>query len=409
LVSDACISRAHLRKVVGVREAVLLLTSMAAAVLCWTSGVVLAQESTTLAPERTPAQGAIPDQYIVVLEEEAQNPTAVAREHARRHDAQVLDTYQHALEGYVARIPDHRLDEVRAEERVDYVEPDGTVTIAAQTLPWGIDKIDADVSSTRAGDGQGEISNVNAYIIDTGIDKRHADLNVVNHVNFAGGKNTDCNGHGTHTAGTVAAKDNDRGVVGAAPGAPLTSVKVLGCRGRGTVSDVIEGIDWVTANADRPAIANMSLVGGASAALDLAVVESASSGILYAVASGNDDAEACNYSPARAGAGANNGIVTTAATNKSDAEPSWSNHGPCVDIWAPGTRILSTKRSGGKATKTGTSMASAHVGGGAALYLSSHPGASPTAIESALKTDATSTGTTSESGAEIERLDVSGY
>jgi aqualysin 1 len=382
---------------------------MVAVVLCWAGGVVLAQESAPLAPERAPAQGVIPDQYIVVLDEEARDPTAVAREHARRHGAQVLDTYQHALEGYAARIPDQRLDEMRAEERVDYIEPDGTVTIVAQRLPWGIDKIDADVSSTRAGDGQGEISNVNAYIIDTGIDKRHPDLNVVNHINFAGGKNTDCNGHGTHTAGTVAAEDNDRGVVGAAPGAPLTGVKVLGCRGEGTVSDVIEGIDWVTANADRPAIANMSLVGGASVALDSAVMKSAASGIFYAVASGNDDADACNYSPARAGAGTNNGIVTTAATNKSDAEPSWSNHGPCVDLWAPGTRILSTKKGGGKATKSGTSMASAHIGGGAALYLSSNPGGSPTAIESALKTDATNTGTASESGAQIERLDVSGY
>jgi aqualysin 1 len=392
-----------------VREAVLLLSSMVAAVLCWAGGVALAQESTTLAPGRAATQDVIPGQYIVVLEEEARDPGAVAREHARRHGAQVLHTYQHALEGYVARIPDHRLDEVLAEERVDYVEPDGTVTVAAQTLPWGIDRVGADVGSTRAGDGQGEISNVNAYIIDSGIDMRHADLNVVGHVNFHGGKNTDCNGHGTHIAGTVAAEDNARGVVGVAPGAPLTGVKVLGCRGRGTVSAVIEGIDWVTANADRPAIANMSLVGGASAALDLAIVESASSGILYAVASGNDDADACNYSPARAGAGTNNGIVTTAATNKGDAEPTWSNHGPCVDLWAPGSRILSTKQGGGTATKSGTSMASAHVGGGAALYLSSHPGASPTAVESALETDATGTGTTSEGGAAIERLDVSGY
>jgi subtilisin family serine protease len=153
----------------------------------------------------------------------------------------------------------------------------------------------------------------------------------------------------------------------------------------------------------------MSLVAGASVALDSAVVKSAASGVFYAVASGNDDADACNYSPARAGVGANNGIVTTAATNKSDAEPSWSNHGPCVDLWAPGVRTLSTKMGGGTTTKTGTSMASAHVGGGAALYLSSHTSARPTTIESALKTEATSTGTRGEGGTEIMRLDVSGY
>ncbi len=389
------------------RGAVVLLASMVAAVLSWAGGVVLAQESTT--PGRTPAQSVIPDQYIVVLEEEVREPGAVAREHSRRHEAQVLDTYQHALEGYTARIPDHQLDEVLAEERVDYIERDSTVTVAAQRIPWGTDRIDADVSSTQAGDGKGEISNVNAYIIDTGIDKRHADLNVVGHVNFRGGKNTDRNGHGTHIAGTVAAEDNGRGVVGVAPGAPLTGVKVLGGNGKGTVSDVIEGIDWVTANADKPAVANLSLVTGASAALDHAVVESASSGIFYAVASGNDDADAREYSPARAGGGTANGIVTTGATNKSDAEPSWSNHGSYVDLWAPGTRILSTKMGGGTAMKSGTSMASAHVAGGAALYLSSYTSASPITVESVLETDASSTGTASEDGAAIERLDVSGY
>jgi subtilisin family serine protease len=391
--------------VVGVRKTVLLLSLMAATVFSWAGTTSLAQESAPLAPE----QGVIPGQYIVVLEEEARDPTAVAREHARRYGAQVLYTYQHALKGYTARIPDHRLDEVLAEERVEYVERDGTMTIVAQKLPWGIDKIDADVSSTRAGDGTGAISNVNAYIIDTGIDKNHADLNVVDHVNFTKGKNTDCNGHGTHVAGTVASKDNERGVVGVAPGAPLTGVKVLGCSGSGSVSRVIEGVDWVTADAEEPAIANMSLIGGASKALDNAVRESADSGIFYAVASGNDDADACNYSPARAGAGTNNGIATVAATNSGDEETSGSNYGSCVDIWAPGARILSTKMGGGTTTKSGTSMASAHVGGGAALYLSSRTSASPTTIESALETDATSTGTTSEGGTEIQRLDVSGY
>jgi subtilisin family serine protease len=392
------------------RKAVLLLSSMAATVLCWAGGVVLAQESAaTLAPGGTPAQSIIPGQYIVVLEEEARDPTAVAREHAQRHGAQVLHTYQHALEGYAARIPDHRLDEVLAEERVDYVERDAAVTIAAQTRPWGIDKIDADLSSTRAGNGTGAVSNVNAYIIDTGIDKRHPDLNAVGHVNFAGGRNTDCDGHGTHVAGTVAAEDNAGGVVGVAPGVPLTGVKVLGCDGSGSVANVIAGIDWVTANAKKPAIANLSLETRASRVLDEAVRISAASGVFYSVAAGNSGRDACKYSPARAGAGENNGIMTTAMTNKSDAEPSWSNHGPCVDIWAPGARILSTKNGGGKSTKSGTSMASAHVGGGAALYLSSRTAASPTTVESALEAGAKRTGTRSEGGAAIERLDVSGY
>jgi subtilisin family serine protease len=392
------------------RKAVLLLSSMAAAVLCWAGGVVLAQESAaTLAPGRAAAQSVIPSQYIVVLDEEARDPTAVAREHAQRHGAQVLHTYQHTLEGYAARIPDQRLDEVLAEERVDYVERDAAVTIATQTRPWGIDKIDADLSSTRAGNGRGGIANVNAYIIDTGIDKRHPDLNVVGHVNFAGGRNADCDGHGTHVAGTVAAEDNSGGVVGVVPGTPLTGVKVLGCDGSGSVANVIAGIDWVTANAEKPAIANLSLETRASRVLDEAVRISAASGVFYSVAAGNSGRDACKYSPARAGAGENNGIMTTAMTNKSDAEPSWSNHGPCVDIWAPGTRILSTKNGGGKSTKSGTSMASAHVGGGAALYLSSRTGASPTTVESALEAGAKRTGTRSAGGAAIQRLDVSDY
>jgi subtilisin family serine protease len=402
------------------RKVVLLLSLIVAAMFSWASGMVLAQESTTLAseritaPGRTPAQSVIPGQYIVVLKDEVRDPTAVAREHAQRHGAQVLYTYRHALKGYAARIPDQRLDEVLAEERIDYIERDSTVTIAAQKLPWGINRIDADLSSTRAGNGSGAVTNVNAYIIDTGI-KRHRDLNVVEHVNFHGGKNTDCDGHGTHVAGTVAAEDNNRSVVGVAPGAPLTGVKVVGCDGSGSVSDVIAGIVWVTAdalkpkNAQKPAIANLSLDTLANRALDQAVRVSAASGVFYSVAAGNEGRNACKHSPARAGAGKNNGIVTTAATNKRNREPSWSNYGRCVDLWAPGTGILSTKKGGGEATKTGTSMSAAHVGGGGALYLSSHTSTSPATVESALKTDAARTGTKSEDGTAIKLLDVSNY
>jgi subtilisin family serine protease len=402
--------------VVGVRKINLLLSVMAVAVFTCSSGVVSAQESTTLAPERGAAQSVIPGQYIVVLKDEVRDPTAVAREHAQRHGAQVLYTYRHALKGYAARIPDQRLDEVLAEERIDYIERDSTVTTVAQKLPWGINRIDADVSSARAGNGSGAVTNVNAYIIDTGIDKRHPDLNVAGHVNFHGGKNTDCDGHGTHVAGTVAAEDNDRNVVGVAPGAPLTGVKVVGCDGSGSLANVIAGIDWVTVdaqkpeNAQRPAIANLSLDTRANRALDEAVRTSAASGIFYSVAAGNEGRNACRHSPARAGAGENNGIVTTAATTKkSNREPFWSNYGRCVDLWAPGAKILSTKLGGGETTKSGTSMSAPHVGGGAALYLSSHTSVSPTTVESALKRDATRTGTKSEDGRAIKLLDVSNY
>ena len=384
---------------------------MAMSLLC--AGLVLAQEqvgTTTPGQGQGPPQGTIPGRYIVVFDEgEVKDPTAVAREHAQRHGAEVLYTYQYAIEGYAARLPQARLDEVRADGRVAYVESDQTMYAEAQTLPWGVNKIDADVSSTKAGNGSGAVSGVNAYVIDTGI-YLHTDLYRVKHVNFVGdGRNTDCHGHGTHVAGTVAAKDNTSDVVGVAPGALLTGVKVLGCNGSGATSGVIKGVDWVTANARKPAIANMSLGGGLSQALDDAVRRSAAGGVFYSIAAGNDGADACLHSPARAGAGTDNGIATVAATTSSDGETSWSNYGPCVDVWAPGAGIISTKKGGGTTTISGTSMAAPHVGGGAALYLSKNTAANPTMVEGALTSGAAITANTSKDGATIVREYVRGF
>jgi aqualysin 1 len=316
--------------------------------------------------------------------------------------------YSHALKGFSARLTARQIDELELDPMVAYVEADGTMSVIAQTVPWGISKIGADISSTLAGNGSGAVTNVNVYIIDTGI-ASHNDLNRVNHVNFAGGQNTDCHGHGTHVAGTSSARDNTIDVVGAAPGTPLTGVKVLGCSGSGSTSGVIKGVDWVTANAKKPAVANMSLGGGASQALDDAVVKSANSGVFYAVAAGNSGADACNSSPARAGAGTNNGIVTVAATDSADKEASWSNYGKCVDIWAPGVSILSTRRQGGTTTMSGTSMASPHVAGGAALHLSNNTGVSPSTVEASLKSNATTTPNKSKDGRTITRLWVGAY
>ena len=321
---------------------------------------------------------------------------AIEASHGFRAD----HVYSAGLRGFAARLTARQIDALENEPMVAYVEADGTMTTNAQTLPWGINRIDADISSTLAGNGSGAVSNVNAYIIDTGIDTAHADLFVVKHVNFAGGPNKDCHGHGTHVAGTVAAIDNTSDVVGVAPGAPLTGVKVLNCGGSGTTSGVIKGVDWVTANAIKPAIANMSLGGGASTSLDTAVKNSADSGVFYSIAAGNSGANACNYSPARAGT--HNGVMTTAATDQSDQDPSWSNFGPCVDIWAPGVSILSTKKGGGTTTMSGTSMAAPHVGGTGALYLSSDTAASAATVESQLKTDAVTTSTTSNDGQPIK-------
>lgn len=315
--------------------------------------------------------------------------------------------FSSAIRGFAARLTGRQIDALENDPMVDYVEADGVMTTTAQTLPWGVAHVDADVSSTKAGDGIGAVSNVNAYIIDTGIDTAHADLNVVKHVNFAGGQNRDCNGHGTHVAGTVAARDNTMDVVGVAPGAPLTGVKVLGCSGSGWTSGVIKGVDWVTANAKKPAIANMSLGGGVNTTLDDAVKNSANSGVVYSIAAGNSGADACNYSPARAGT--HDGVITVAATNSSDQEASWSNYGTCVDIWAPGVSILSTRRGGGTTTMSGTSMAAPHVGGGAALYLSSSTGATTATAEGALKNADVPTGTSSKDQRSINLLNVGAF
>jgi subtilisin family serine protease len=223
------------------------------------------------------------------------------------------------------------------------------------------------------------------------------------------GRNTDCHGHGTHVAGTLAAKDNTTDVVGVAPGAPLTGVKVLGCNGWGATSGAIEGVDWVTANARKPAIANMSLGGGLSQALDDAVRRSAAGSVFYSIAAGNNGADACLKSPARTVAGTDNGIATVAASTSSDGEASWTNYGPCVDVWAPGASILSPKKGGGTTTMSGTSMAAPHVGGGAALYLSKNTAASPTTEEGALTSGATITANTSKDGATIVREYVRGF
>ena len=294
-----------------------------------------------------------------------------------------------------------------SDPSVKYIEPDGIASINAQTLPWGIDKIGADSSTTHAGDGTGSVSGVNAYVIDTGVDQGHTDLNVAGFINFAGGPNADCNGHGTHVAGTIAASDNTQDVVGVAPGAPVTGVKVLGCSGSGAWSNIIKGIDWVTANARKPAVANMSLGGGVVQSVDDAVKRSADSGVFYALAAGNSGANACNSSPARAGT--HSGVLTVAATDSADKEASWSNYGNCVDIWAPGVSILSTRKGGGTKTMSGTSMASPHAAGAGALYLSSNTGASATQTENALKNAAQTTANKSKDGRTITRLHVASF
>jgi subtilisin family serine protease len=338
--------------------------------------------------------------YIVVLKN-AVDSGAVASLHSAEYGARVDNVWSVALHGYSAVIPNDRVAAVRADQNVSYVVPDGVATATAQVLPWGVDKIDADLSSTLAGNGSGAITNVDAYVIDTGIDTSHPDLNVVEFRSFIGGPKTDCNGHGSHVAGTIGAKDDSNGVVGVAPGIRLHAIKVLNCSGSGSWSSVINGINYVASTTTRPAVANMSLGGAQNSAVDDAVKGAVSHGVFFAVAAGNDGGNACLHSPAAAGTAG--GVATIAATDSSDREASWSNYGSCVDLWAPGVSIYSTYKNGGYATLSGTSMATPHVAGGAALYLSTHTSASPSSVETALKNAAVSTGTTSKDGRAITR------
>ena len=316
--------------------------------------------------------------------------------------------YSAALRGFAAQLTRDQVEDLQRDPLVAYIETDGEMRLLDQALPWGINRIDGDLSSTRAGDGTGSIDDVNVYVLDNGVDMAHPDLNVVKHVNFTTAANAPTCAHGTRVAGVLAARDNTIGVVGVVPGAPITAVKVTTCDPIiMSTSTVIKGIDWVTQNAVKPAVANMSIGGFPSSTLDTAVKRSADTGVFYAIAAGNSSMDACFTSPQRAGTYA--GIMTVAATTNTDAEASFSNFGRCVDIWAPGDAVLTTDLGGGTVTSAGTSYAAPHVAGTAGLYLSRNPTATPARVEGALKADAVSTGTFSRDGRAVRLVYAARY
>lgn len=344
-----------------------------------------------LDPSKLKAGDVIPGMYIVRLKSQttrlnlADKDFKARKAMVRDYSANMLQkefavpqeniykAYGSALQGFSAKLTEKQAEALRNDPRVASVEQDrilsinykvtkGNAAMFAQSIPWGI---------SRVGSGSG--AGKTAWVIDTGVDLDHPDLNVdVNRsVSFAGlfwwiwriGNDTnpdDGNGHGTHVAGTIAAKNNGDGVVGVAYDATVVGVKVLGSNGSGSTSDIIDGVDYVAANASAGDVANMSLGGGTSTALDNAVKNLGNQGVLVALAAGNESQNANNVSPARTN---HSNVVTVSAMDSNDNFASFSNYGSPVDYCAPGVSVNSTWRGGGYRSISGTSMASPHVAG----------------------------------------------
>jgi serine protease len=333
-------------------------------------------------------------EYIVVLKDSAASlgyersgapsTASVANTMARSYGLDVSYTYSHVLRGFVARADEKALVELLMDSRVAYVEENGVVSISQTTqnnATWGLDRVDQrdrPLNGTYVYDTNA--SNVYTYIIDTGVRPTHNDFGgrvISGYTAISDGRgSSDCNGHGTHVAGTVAGA-----TWGVAKSAVIVPIRVLGCNGSGTNAGVIAGMDWVTANHVKPAVANMSLGGGASTTTDSAVTRMRNAGVTVVVAAGNENQNACNVSPARSSS-----AITVGSTTSSDARSSFSNWGSCVDIMAPGSSITAPWYTSNTATNTisGTSMAAPHVAGIAALYLADNPSATPAQVENAV-------------------------
>ncbi len=339
----------------------------------------------TQAAEFKSAREPVPGQYIVVFntefvarpgeESRKPDPVTLSAQLANEYGLAVDMAYTHALQGFVTKASDKQLSQLLADHRIAFIEEDGIVhTTATQSgATWGLDRVDQrnlPLNTTYVYDTTA--TNVRAYILDTGILATHNDFGgrvLSGYTAISDGRgSSDCNGHGTHVAGTVGGT-----TWGVAKGVRLVPVRVLGCNGSGTNSGVIAGIDWVAANHVKPAVANMSLGGGASTATDTAVTNLVNAGVFTAVAAGNDNANACNYSPARAAA-----AMTVGSTTNTDARSSFSNFGTCLDIFAPGSSITAPWYTSNTATNTM-----------AALWLANNTSATPSQVTTALINNST--------------------
>lgn len=381
------------------------------------AGVAASAEAGEFVPAVQPP---IENQYIVVLKG-AQQPAparaAALSKLAGEHGGKFGRGFKRALNGGVmtmsmknalALAKDPRVAYVEQDAVIQLVEPAATTTQDLSSLsnfyPWGLDRIDQRTKNLDGyygynADGDG----VTAYVIDTGIRYSHAEFagRATAGYDAFGGNAVDCNGHGTHVAGTVGGN-----LLGAAKQVALVGVRVLDCNGSGSISGVIGGLDWVASNAARPAVANMSLGGGASVSLDTAVKNTIAAGITTVVAAGNNNTNPCSLrntgqSPARVAE-----AVTVGATTSSDSRASYSNYGACLDVFAPGSAVWSAWASGDYAVAklSGTSMAAPHVAGAAALYLQDHPNAAPAEVANAIIVNATAKVVTSAGKGSPNRL-----
>jgi subtilisin family serine protease len=336
---------------------------------------------------------AINGSYIVVFKDASMSAKSVsdqAASKAAQYGSKVTFTYKSALRGFAGTMSEQAARQLAADPSVAYVQQNRAVHVTTDQLnppSWGQDRVDQrDLPLDSKYSYSTTAGNVTAYVIDTGIRTTHSEFGgrAVWGTNTTGdGNNTDCNGHGTHVSGTIGGS-----TYGLAKAVHLVAVKVLDCAGSGSFAGVAAGIDWVTQNhASGPAVANMSLgAQGSDAATETAVRNAIADGVTFGIASGNSNADACNFTPARV-----TEAITVNASTRTDARASFSNFGTCTDIFAPGQDITSSWNTNDTASNTisGTSMATPHVVGAAALYLADHPADSPAAVQAAMKANAT--------------------